>query len=236
MKTITLISSLMFIAMSGFSQGGDEPSFKNMNIHVREMQIENMHDGSPLPESVEGSPYLSDQYVPSKIFFKGQSKPLKAELRYNAYSDNFEFVRNGRPMVISNESDIDSVAYRGEDFVYTTFRNEADEQAKGFLARLVKGKCSLYKLYTREFYQAEQAETGYDEAEPPRFEAEDPTYLIELENDKMPHPIKSFWRSRFLNYFGDLEPELKDYIKDQNIRLRQEEDLVRFLRYYNRNY
>jgi len=226
---------LCLISLLSFS-GLLAQDLNQMNELLREYQTEISHDRRFLEERVEGTPYFTEDYVVSKIYFKNRKKPLQTELRYNVYSDEFEFVQSGRLFAISNKDQIDSIEYRGKEFVYGEYRDESGSNHEGYMHRMVKGDCALYKIYQVSFHEAEPPSTGYDEYEPPRFEEGSPIYCLKMKQDAKPNEIESFRRGKFLNRFGSLESELKRYIKDQNIRLRKEEDLVRFIRYYNANY
>lgn len=231
MKKIA-VSLIIFFSASGlYAQEVDK-----MNQVLRDYQVEINQNRSFLEERVDGTPYLTEDYVASQIYFKERKKPLKTELRYNAYSDEFEFVQSGSLFAISNKDQIDSIEYQGKEFVYGKYTDGSGSTHEGFMHRMVKGDCALYKIYKVEFYEAEPPSTGYDEYEPPRFEEEDPLFCLKMGDDARPKEIESFRRNKFLNRFGSLEPELKRFIKDQNIRLRREEDLIRFIRYYNANY
>ncbi len=235
MYKISFIIILLVIVTGAYGQGG-ESSSSNVQSQLRNKVLEMQAENYTMNKNVEGSPYLTDDFMPSKVYLKDNEKPVKADLRYNAYSGEFEFSQGERVFVLANKKEIDSIQYKGQNFIYGSFKNEAGIVQENFLARLVHGECSIYKIYSREFHQAEPPKTGYDESEPARFEEENPEYCIQFEGDNMPVVIESFRRGKFLNYFGSLEPELKGYIKDQNLRLRREDDLVTFIRYYNRNY
>ena len=43
-------------------------------------------------------------------------------------------------------------------------------------------------------------------------------------------------RRRFLDHFGERADKLKEYIKEQDIDLKEEEGLIHFIRYYNEHY
>jgi len=231
MKKTTVVLILL-MSFYGLSAQDLDP----MHGVLRNYQIEINQDKRFRGEQVQGTPYLSGDYMTSKIYFQEREKPLKTKLRYNVYSNEFEFVRSGRLFAITNKELIDSIHHMGKSFVFGTYQDEDGDAYEGFMHLIVKGNCSLYKIYRKEFYEAEPPSTGYDEYKPPRFEEEQPIYCLKMEDDAHPREIDSFRRGKFLNRFGSLEKELKNYIKDENIRLRKEEDLVRFIRYYNSSY
>jgi len=223
---------LAFFSVSGLFGQETDP----VNELLNEYQVEVNQQRSRLEEQVDGTPYFSEDYVTSRIFFKDQKQPVQAELRYNVYSDEFEFLQAGSLFAISNKEQIDSLQYMGRKFVYGKYRDESGDIRKGYMHQMVKGDCALYKIYNIQFYEAEPPSTGYDDYKPARFEEENPVYCLQMKEDDQPSEIESFRRGKFLDRFGKLEPELKRTIRDQNIRLRREDNLVRFIRYYNANY
>ncbi|MFP3861060.1 MAG: hypothetical protein ACLFUW_09575, partial [Bacteroidales bacterium] len=151
-------------------------------------------------------------------------------------------IRNGRSYIFSSISQIDSIRYNGYLFLHSSylqmnkglFRSSA-EKNEGFMARLVKGPCSLYKIFSIEFHEAKEAKSGYDQSKPARFEIKSPTYYIKFQGDDYPREIESLRKNKFLGNFESMKEELNEFIKEENIRLKDERDLVKLVRYYNRH-
>lgn len=230
------ISVLLFLFLFALETSAQQADLTEINQLLQKKHYEMMNERDPFDNKISGSPYLSEEYITSRVFFKEQKKPVKAELRYNAYSEEFEFSQGGYRFVISNMEQIDSIEYLNQHFIYTTYIDETGRSQDGFLARLINGPCVIYKMYSIEFYQAEPPKSGYDEFKPARFESEDPKYCIRLKRNTSPKIIKSFRRKKFLEYFESSKKELKQYIKDENLRLRKEEDLIQFITHYNTHY
>ncbi|MFO8235925.1 MAG: hypothetical protein R6U04_11040 [Bacteroidales bacterium] len=229
---------LLLWATGTFAQQG---SGSFLELHRRMKDKEMRKYSSSYLDKAEGTPYLSEEYLASKVYFKGQTKPVAADLRYNMHSDNFEFIRSGTRFIISPQ--IDSIKYSEHSFVHKTYIKEkwglfgsSTDTMEGFLAWLVKGPCSLYKIYSVEFRDAKAPESGYDDYKPPRFERKNPTYCIQLKDDPHPRVVHSFGIKKFLDNFESSEKELKEYIKGNNLRLKEEDDLIKFIRYYNQHY
>ena len=233
MKKILVILSLTLFAMVTFAQQTDLTS---INQILQRKHYDMMSERDLLEEDIEGSPYLTEPYIPSRVFIKDQKEPIAAKLRFNAYSEEFEFTQGGHRFVISNMEQIDSIEYQNQDFIYTTYTNESGRSREGFLARLQNGSCPLYKIYSIEFYKAEPPKSGYDKFKPARFESKTSKYCIRLKDDPHPKIIKSFRRNKFVEYFGSRKKELKQYVKYENLRLWREEDLMQFITHYNTHY
>jgi len=241
MKKLNIIIVLLFSVLGTFAQVGTTSQDLQQALEEKEYRRVR-EDRRAYSEKIEGSPYLTEEYVPSKVFLKNNKKPAKVKLKYNAYADQFQYVQSDREFIVKEE-EIDSIEYMNNDFLYTTYINKesglfssSEEKKEGYLARLVKGPCSLFKGFFIEFYKASEAK-GYESSQPPRFENEEPTYYIQFKEDTYPREIETFRRNKFLEHFdSSLESKLKNYIKDNNIRLRKEEDLVQFIRYYNKHF
>jgi len=232
MKT-NIIFWVLFSLFSGAYAQVDDIEFREF---VKDYHFAKSINDEMVLNDIEGSPYLDEEYRPSRVYFKKVEKPLGSKLRYNAYSGEFEFSQGSYRFEITNKEELDSIVYEGKSFIYTVYRSEGNRQEQGYLERLVHGSCSLYKRYLAEFYQAEPPATGYHDAKPARFEMEDPEYYLECGKTRLPEEVTSFRKGKFLDRFGSLEKELKRYIRSENLRLSKEEDLVAFIRYYNENY
>src|SRR6056297_2596763 len=136
----------IFLALLVIVSGLRAQDIDKMNETLRNYQIEINNNRSFLEERVDGTPYLTQDYVASKIYFKNRKKPLKADLRYNVYSDEFEFVQADRMFAISNKDQIDSIDYRNKAFVYGKYTDESGSTYEGFMHRMVNGDLALYKI------------------------------------------------------------------------------------------
>lgn len=191
---------------------------------------------------VIGSPYTTDVALESEVYLKNKTIPKKANLKYNAYTDNFEIIRNGMNYVFISISQVDSIKYNGYIFIHSPYRDikrglfkRSVEKKEGFMARLVKGPCSIYKVFSIEFKEAQKAKTGYDQSKPARFERKSPTYYIKFQDDVYPREIESIRKNKFLDNFESMEEELRAYLKEKDLNLKNEGDLVKLVRYYNQH-
>jgi len=232
MKKVIILCAMVFLFSEAIAQVG-EIEFREF---VKDYHFAKSVNDEMIVKDVEGSPYLTRAYKHSRVYFKSIDKTLKSELRYNAYSGEFEFSQGEYRFEITNKEEIGSIVYDGNSFIYNLYRDNGGRLEQGFLVRMVHGSCSLYKRYRAEFHQAEPPATGYHDAKPARFEMEDPDYFLQCGESSVPEQVTTFRRGRFLERFGSLEKKLKGYIRSQKIRLNKEEDLVDFLRYYNENY
>ncbi len=240
MKKFTSILLLALIALGTVAQ---ETNLSGINQILQKKQYEMREYNEQMLNKIKGTPYLSEEFLSSRVYLKANKKPLKAKLKFNAHSDNFEFLQGGRLFVLSNVEQIDSIRYMDKTFIPTTYVKKqtglfgsSTSRKEGFLAELVKGPCSLFKIYSVKFYEEDPPDTGYDEYQPPRFERENPVYCFQFQGNAHPTVINSFRKRKLLEKFGDHEKELEGYVNNRNLNLREEADLVRLIRYYNKHY
>ena len=229
-KTLIPVCLFVMIATTALSQG----RYIDDSHLLRDYDVEQVNQSSS-PDNVEGSPYLTDDFTSSRIFLRDHQKVIKVRLRFNAYEGQFEFNRNGSIFVMANPQKIDSIHHDDQIFKYIHYRDGNHKMKASYAARLVEGGCAIYKIYRTEFHHAEPPRPGHVDYEPARFELDQPLYLIQLGDDQ-PCVIESFRKRIFLDRFGSLEKDLKQYIRDEDIHLRKEEDLIRFVRHYNTAY
>ena len=199
---------------------------------LRDYEVEQINESQSIPDNIDGSPYLTDAFKRRDIFFDDKKDKLRALLRYNAYSGEFEFSVEGKSYVIGNKEQIDSIHYSDQDFVYISYRGGDGEKKQGYAASLVQGDCNLYKIYRVRFHEEEPPRPGHVDYKPARFEMERPLYLIQFD-DQLPHVIESFRRRKFVDHFNGNKKDHMNFIREHRLRLYKEEDLLNFIDYYN---
>lgn len=237
MVRVNLLVALILVSFTSL-KGQTHSSLINRNLTQVNQQMNIVRTGGEAYalEDIEGSPYLTKAFERSQVLMKNGDTLSNARMRFNIFMGNFEFKKQGTVYQLVNGTDIRQVEHQGRDFVYTPYHAASGKRYESFLVRLVEGPCSIYKRPRVKFKGPQPAQTSFHNPKPPRFEEEDPFYFIQFKDQEAPRQIESLRRGRFLDHFGPLENELKDYIKDQDIDLKEEEGLVRFIRYYNENY
>ena len=89
MKAILFFGAFVFLFFSAYSQV-DEVEFREF---VKDYHFAKSINDEMVLDEVEGTPYLTESYQNSKIYFQSIEKTLVSELRYNAYSGEFEFLQ-----------------------------------------------------------------------------------------------------------------------------------------------
>jgi hypothetical protein len=177
---------------------------------------------------VKGTPYLDESYVDGIILFATNSR--NAPLRYNAYKDLFEFQVNGTARVLDPSTAIRRVSLGETTFVVEKYVTDKGIPKYGYFTLLDSGKVRLFSKKSVKFTPSMKGRALDGGDQPAEYRrAPDEFYfkiasseLVEIKN------IKSM-----IAAFPDRQDELSQFAKKEKISRRNEDDLVRLVKYYN---
>jgi len=151
-------------------------------------------------------------------------------LRYNIYNQQMQFIHNSDTSAFGKPEEISSITINQHTFVFQEFECENNTKRKGYLELLVDGNCKLYVhrciayryveecpepgsgFLTQEYYMAKRY-----------FISEDDGSIVFLPEKK----------KEIIDILDDENAEIKQYIKENKIKLCNEDDLKELITYYN---
>jgi hypothetical protein len=175
-----------------------------------------------------GSQYLNEIYQEGTAIIDS-SKEENRLMRYNAYTDEMEFLsKEQKPLRLLKRENIE-VILNGKKYqvLYYNFKNKI---AKGYFNPLNEGEVVLYLQPKKRLSRAEAPDNGYDDLAPAKYENKFEYYL---KNGDKPITKIEINRKAILNQLGDRKEAIKSYIKENNLRLSKLEDVIEVLNYYN---
>ncbi len=178
-------------------------------------------------DEYEGSMYLKSRYKESSVVDE-KSGTFDAKLRYNIYTDGLEFSRNSKLYEIKKSTTIHA-RIDGDYFYYCNFKNQRGLNRDGYYILVeLNDKYRIYKRLTIDIVEpSHNLIKKIDEVGKLKMHS---TYYIEEAGVVMQLPLD---KKDILVTFSDKESELKKYLKKEKIRLKKEEDLIRFVARYN---
>lgn len=199
-----------------------------MIITAANAQVIQPTNAAAADATVKGTPYLDETYVDGTILFATNSRT--APLRYNAYKDLFEFKLDGQARVLDPSTTVKKVSIGESTFVVEKYVNEKGIPKYGYFTRLDSGKVSLFSKKSVKFTPGMKGRALDGGDQPAEFRrAPDEFYfktsegeLVEIKN------IKSM-----IAAFPDKQDELSQFAKKEKISPRDEEELVKLVKYYN---
>ncbi|WP_190809633.1 hypothetical protein [Flagellimonas sp. S3867] len=248
MNTNNILSFLLlfngFLSLNqSFSQEGYSstlssvgPIWNNttMTAHMNELtnRFRNWN-GKPIKLSdIRGSMYFDEDFIMGKVYL-GDQYYGSYLMRYNAYADEMEAKKTEK-----HEAEAISKSTRltfeigNEKYVLKSFVDNEKNFVEGYLSELISNdKYSLYHKKTKNFKEGKKPETSYHEPVPPQFLTSN-TYYIAV-GEKNPQRLKNSKKALMEFIPKENHGQVKKFIKENNVSLKEKEHLIKLIDYVN---
>ena len=217
MRKICTAFILFFLTVSAWSQNG------SFTMDVSQLRAETVYF------DIEGSPYIDDVYRLGHVFFRGEKYTLF--FRFNAFEGRVELKDRTKRLFFLQKDNILEPTFGGRSYKYL-FYSEGDALKRGYLVPLASGeKVTLYLKPHKIYVEAKSPDNGYVAFTKPRYEDVSGYYL--QYGKELPQAIK-LGKRNLLAMLKGKETELQHYIRQQELDLRKEKDVIQLIQYYNR--
>jgi len=184
-------------------------------------------------EGTKGTPYVNETWYPGEIFLKSKSKVLVKEMNYNCYDNELVYLDPATKVIrLINRFTVDLfyILNGSDTLLFAPIEPENDGEFL-FAQVLYNGGSMVYKRYQKEFIRANyeggySADRKYDEF------ADKSDLYISRQNDEKFYKVKKS-KKQILVAFPGTEDEISSYIKAQKLDLKDEEDVIKLLKYYD---
>jgi len=174
-------------------------------------------------KDISGTPFIFEDFQTGEVILKTGEKHT-ADMRYDKYAGEMQFRIKGIVYAIALPEAIDYIEIKGIRFVYSTTNSGSD-----YMQVLADGKCKLLAEKRVRIQDAEPPKP-YQMAKPARFiDLEDLIYLKLA--DKEAVRINS--RKDLLNVLNDKKDQVSQFLKEENLKLSDTEDLKKVIAFYN---
>ncbi|WP_103069954.1 hypothetical protein [Aquimarina sediminis] len=179
-------------------------------------------------EDYDGSIYMKGSYKESSVIHE-KSGTFDAKLKYNIHSDALEYSSGSKLYEVVKSPTIHA-RIDGDYFYYCEFQSQRGVDRRGYYVLVeLTDKYRIYKRFTLKIKEPRESIAVGAPSEPGAVRMKT-TYYLEESGVIMELPMS---KKDMLAAFNDKESELKEYLKKEKIRLRKEEDLIRFVARYN---
>ena len=231
MKTITLVSILFFSLVLTLNAqersavdlrsnlglySGDLLNFYNEVAQNKKMEKFDI-------TSVEGSPYLNNEFIKGELVTIDSVQYAGIPLRYNIYNDVIEFKKNDLELELNNNFQLLYAII--DDAVFVKAKNQ-----EGYFTVQSSGPVYLLEKMNIRYSDAKAA-SGYRPATLPSFKNLDSDYYIQKKLGEEATVVKN--EAELLEQLSDKKEELKVFIKNEKLKVSRGEDLVEIIEYYN---
>ncbi|WP_405413062.1 hypothetical protein [Maribacter sp. Asnod1-A12] len=188
------------------------------------------------PTKAKGSPYLNEEFIHGEVIVNGKVEEI-GKMRYNAYRNEVEILDD-----ISEDSYYSllkrvyiHVEIGGKRYKIFTYIDTDKSIKTSYFTDLNEGKLKLLFKPEALLKQARSPSTSYEKYSPPTYVWNSSYYLLDETNpDGENHAVKvRLTKNQILEFTGSKKEEMKIYIKNNKLNLRQEKDVISFLNYFN---
>lgn len=172
------------------------------------------------------SPYIDKEFINAKIAANYE----QVAIRYNSYTDEIEFKKNGDIQVLPKASNFSRIEVLSPKQVIVLL--DSSDDLKGYFFELVDGKNILYKKIKTKFTDVIPAANSYASEKPANFKTLPPVYYIKTQNGFIKKPKN---QKDIINQFPDKKDSLTDFFKSNKIKFDKDEDLIKLVTFLNEN-
>lgn len=176
---------------------------------------------------IAGNPYFNKEFISGNILKTNGAEIKDIPLRYNIYTNNFEFLKDHVAQNILAPTEIDKITMSGHTFVYTRYMTSKNIRYSYFQI-ITKGKYQLLKMHKVVFERAEEKNTGWDSS---RFVSATPNYYLRY-GDGLAHLIDS--QKKLIKTLQPIQEEVIDFIQENRINAKDENKLIELVELVNK--
>ncbi|MCF8365903.1 MAG: hypothetical protein K9H16_08980 [Bacteroidales bacterium] len=175
-----------------------------------------------------GTAYLNPEFVEGVIAYKNGNQIDGKLLRYNLYTQQMQFIEGVDTLALGNPGEIEYIRMNEKLFVYTEYLCNGKHKS-GYFELLQNGSCRLLKRWSALYHEVDETESyaGNEDC----FYRDCQCFLQFFMNPASPVQIK---KNDFIKSFANNSKDVKNYIKEEGLKPKNEEDLVQIIDFYNR--
>ena len=182
-----------------------------------------------------GSPYLTEHFVKSKVYF-GEELIGDYYIRYNALNSEIEIketdLKEEAPKRLLANQDL-RVKYGNRELRFTTYITKKDETKNGFLSIIEDGEnYTLYHRLAVKYSEGKAAANSMVNPIPSRYAHFVEYYYQKKGVDRIDQLVQK--KGSLLKVLDkELREEVSNFLKEYKIDLNEEQDLIRTFNYIN---
>lgn len=228
-KIVLFMLILSSVAINSFSQSYEINSA--LDFYRSHKMSTGEYNQGITEDNIQGSPYLSNDFVEGTLFTTSKQQYNDVLLRFNIYTDNLEYKNNeDQIMAMASPEIIERAKFGDTEMVYIPY-SSAKKIRRGFFKVVVEGEISLY-VRPQVIYKQPEEPKAYAEAAPARFvQRPDLYYLRNGKNEA----IRVDKKKELIEFFPAHNDEIAAFIKKNKIKLKLE-GLIEVVKYYNSNF
>jgi len=180
-----------------------------------------------------GTAYINESFQLGTVYRNSKILVNGAALRYNALRDEFEFKQNlsssdETARILSRSKDV-YVKIKNRLFVFSEVTSESSKP--GYYEVLHEGEpFSLYKKVKKQYIEGKKAINSISSDILPNLKEKEMLFLVKNDSEFLELPGSKGGK---LSGFGNNKKVLKKHVKENELNLNRNRDLVKLVAYYN---
>lgn len=175
-------------------------------------------------DEIKGTPFLNSSFIMAKFGDNYETAPA----RYNSYTDEIEYQKNGQIYLLPKDTGIQKIVFTNNKDVLVNLKT--DDELSGYFFELVNGRYSLYKKVKTKFIDSVAPRNSYDTEKPAEFRTFDPVYYIKTEKGFIKKPKN---QKSIIEEIPEKKDALTAFFKENKIKLDNENDLKKLVDFLN---
>ena len=230
MRTSFIAFCIIFFAFQLSGQGQDRKrnQLEKINTDLSTQEILNKEARKRIEEKdIVGTQYLDKEFQESYVLKEDGTEIKDMLLRFNIYSGNMEFRKNGKALAVAFPSEIRRIKLGNKVFIFRQYLYQ-NKITHSYFQVLHEGDYELLKKYITTLKIPEKSAAD----DSLRFVQLDPEYYIRHGEGRI-YQILS--QKQLIKILQPIRQPVIDYIKTNKINSKNEEKLIRFMDFLEEN-
>lgn len=221
MRLLLIIFPFFILSFQVDGQTLHSQQSKDIDYEIRRLKQMVPDNSSKLVSGKEiaGNPYLDRRFQKSYILKITGDELKDVPLRYNLYSNNMEFEKDGKVLKLAVPAEIERINMGGKIFIYTRYMTSGNVCA-GFFQVLYDGS---YQLLKKDRAIIKMPADKTNPADSLRFEQAEPLYYLRYGNG-IAHLAYS--QKTLIKTLQPIQQNILNYIKTNKINTKNEDKLI----------
>lgn len=242
MKTLNSLIGLYFLMSVGLFCQAQNPVKDKSKLTSESLRSSGFEQANEKAQSggladtkqlkgTSGSPYLFDVWNQGVITMKDKNVILGKMFRYNLYTQQMQFITGDDTLAIANPEEIENIEFGGKTFIFTSYKAQGKD-GKGYFELISDGRCRILKRWVVLYHVVDDEIANKNTAS-----GEESSFLRDcncfLQFGDAPAVQASHNKKEFLSCFNEDKDRVSKFMKQNNIKMKSENDLKAVVDFYN---
>lgn len=227
--------SFLLLSSPHYAQQYSENNSENIANLSQELENYTTRAKRHVSENTNGSPFLNESFIMGSLLNQDNILVTGVALRYNAFHDEFQVKKS------MGESDENVEAIRKTSEIYIQMGDAmyayllSVNGTSGYFNILFEGKnINLYKKNSKKFVEGAKSVNMMTGNHPNRL-VDETAYFIVVDNGELLE-LTGSRNAKVQAIARNNRNEVRKYVKDNGINVNREDDLIKLVKFVNKNF